>query len=152
WPQVLDFFGEPLASVWAAEKLAECLYTNERSAPTLQRNTRESSPDQEDQRHELDDQGLLRLCLTLLLPGGVSAARSGGGKGGRGRVDAVRVTARTAPDAAARRGLPPAGLGAVGLPHRPPDGRADPPAAGVTPAAHAPGVRGLPVRQGTRQG
>src|SRR5262245_56960907 len=96
-----------------------------------------------DQRRESEDQGVLGLRLTVLLPGGVSASRSYPGQGGRGRVDALRASARTAPDAATRRRLSPAGLAAVGLPHRPPDGRADQLAAGVAPAAHAPGLRGL---------
>ena len=39
----------------------------------------------------------------VLLPSGVSASRGRQGQGGRGRVDAVRASARTAPDPAARR-------------------------------------------------
>src|SRR5262249_9062004 len=86
-----------------------------------------------DQRHDSQDQGLFRLRLTLLLPSGVSASRGYPGQRGRGRVDALRASARTAPDASARRRLPPAGLVAVRLPHRPQNGRADQPAARVTP-------------------
>src|SRR5437763_265627 len=76
-------------------------------------------------RHGAEDQGVLGLRLTVLLPSGVSATGSRPGEGCRGRVDAVRASARTARDAAARRGLPPAGVAAKGLPHRPTDGRAD---------------------------
>src|SRR5262245_29510366 len=86
-----------------------------------------------DQRHDPQDQGLFRLPLTVLLPSGVSASRGHPGEGCRGRVGAVRASARTAPDASARRRLPPAGVVAVRLPHRPQDGRADHLAAGVTP-------------------
>src|SRR5262245_20348951 len=93
--------------------------------------------------HGAEDQGLLGLRLTLLLPGGVPATGGGPGEGRRGRVDAVRAAARTAPDAAARGRLPPAGLATVGLPHRPTDGRADHAAARVAAAALAPGLRGL---------
>jgi hypothetical protein len=49
---------------------------------------------------EPEDQDLFRLRLTLLLSGGVSAARSRPGSGCRGRVDAVRAPARTTTDAA----------------------------------------------------
>src|SRR5947207_15848389 len=87
--------------------------------------------DRRGERHEPEDQGLLGLRLTVLLPGGVSAARSRPGEGGRGRVDALRASARTAPNAAARWRLPPAGVGAVRLPASPADGRADHAAAGV---------------------
>src|SRR5947207_4990420 len=102
--------------------------------------------DRRGERHEPEDQGLLGLRLTVLLPCGVSAARSDPGEGCRSRVGALRASARTAPDAAARRRLPPAGVAAVRLPHRPANGRADQPAAGVAAAALAPGLRGLPVR------
>src|SRR5262249_50413020 len=76
-------------------------------------------------RHEPQDQGLLGLRLTVLLPCRVPASRSRPGEGCRGRVDAVRASARTAPDPAARRRLPPAGVAAVGLPPGPADGRGD---------------------------
>ena len=45
------------------------------------------------ERHEPEDQGLLGLRLTVLLPCGVSAARSRPGEGCRGRVDAIRASA-----------------------------------------------------------
>src|SRR5438034_10954058 len=89
--------------------------------------------DRRGERHEPEDQGLLGLRLTVLLPCGVSAARSRPGQGCRGRVDAVRASARTAADTAARRRLPPTGVAAVGVPAGPADGRVDQAAAGVAP-------------------
>src|SRR4051794_5590127 len=65
-------------------------------------------------------------------------------------MDALRASALPQPDPEARRGLPPASLAAVRLPPGPAHGRADQAAAGVAPAAYAPGFRGLPVRQTTR--
>lgn len=59
----------------------------------LHDNALASSPGQEDYRYDREDQGLLGLRLTVLLPGGVSAARGRPGEGGRGRVDALRASA-----------------------------------------------------------
>src|SRR5947208_800987 len=111
----------------------------------VQVETRPRQQGSEESGHGAEDQGVLGLRLTLLLLSGVSATGGGAGEGCRGRVDAVRASALPERDAAARRGLPPAGVAAEGLPRRPQDGRADQAAGGVAAAAFALGLRGLPV-------
>ena len=106
------------------------------STATFERGfTRESS-------HAAQDPGVLRLRLTVLLSSGVSATRSDPRQGRRGRVDAVRASARAPADPASRGRLPPEGLVAVGLPDGRADGRPDRPARGLAPAAHATAFEG----------
>jgi hypothetical protein len=54
--------------------------------------------DRREERHEPEDQGVLGLRLTLLLPSGVSASRGRSGEGCRGRVDALRASAPSSTD------------------------------------------------------
>src|SRR2546425_11478203 len=85
---------------------------------------------------EPHDPGLLRLRLTLLLPGGVSAQGGGAGEGRPRGMAALRAQAVSASHPEAGRGLPPARMVAVGLSLAEPHGRPHGPAEGVAAAAY----------------